>query len=102
MVDKNNSQDSIMEDQVHTSETYRHISDQGALELLTTASGTISTPIIQYPINDTFPVKMWVFEQHPPTQDPFKPLQPEDECKAIKAINRHLPPSERIDVEQYL
>lgn len=91
-----------MENQAHTSETCRHVSDQGALELLATASGTHSTPLIQYPIDDTFPVKMWVFEQHPAAQGPFTPLRPEDERKAIEAINRHLPPSERINVDQYL
>lgn len=55
-------------------------------------------PFIQYPIDDAMPVEAWVFElPPPPDQDPFKPLRPEVERAAIEAINRHLPPLERIE-----
>lgn len=58
-------------------------------------------PFIQYPIDDTMPVESWVFELPPPVaQDPFKPLRPEVERAAIEAINRHLPPSERIETSR--
>lgn len=60
----------------------------------------IDVPAIQYPIDDTMPVKAWVFEVQPPAQDPVKPLRPDVERKAIEAINRHLPPWDQIKIPQ--
>lgn len=70
----------------------------GALQLLRTAQESSFIPVTQYPVDDTIPVKSWVFEKWPAGQGQFKPLRPEDERKAIQVLNRHLPFWDRIEI----
>ncbi|KAG6362668.1 hypothetical protein INS49_007760 [Diaporthe citri] len=101
MPDINNNQESIMDDSMSASQVpgqgYALRSGAVALRI---PQGAIGLPMVQYPIDDTMPVKAWVFEVQPSDQRPYKPLRPEDERKALEAINRHLPPSERIEITQ--
>lgn len=79
-------------------------SHQGDLELsqvYSEAMTTMTTPLIQYPVDDTMPVKGWIFEKMPATPNRYKPLRPEDERKALEAINRHLPPWDQIEIPDF-
>lgn len=62
---------------------------------------TMTNPLIQYPIDDTMPVKAWIFEKLPAPINRYKPLRPEDERKALEAINRHLPPWDQIEIPDF-
>lgn len=77
-------------------------SRHGDLELLQIHSEAITSPLIQYPVDDTMPVKAWVFEieKRPANLNRYKPLRPEDERKALEALNRHLPPWDQIEIPQ--
>lgn len=97
MSDNNKSQESIMDYGMPVSPIPGYALRSGAVAPRRPEAMNFF-PFIQYPIDDTMPVEAWVFELPPPTvHDPFKPLRPEVERAAITAINRHLPPSERID-----
>lgn len=97
MSDNNKSQESIVDDGMSVSPISGYALRSAAVAPRRPEAMNFF-PFIQYPIDDTMPVEAWVFELPPPAaQDPFKPLRPEVEQAAFAAINRHLPPSERIE-----
>lgn len=101
MMSDNNNQESIMDDSMSVSQVpgqgYALHSGAVALQI---PPRSLGLPLVQYPVDDTMPVKAWVFEVQPSDKRRYKPFRPEDERKAIEAINRHLPPSERIEIIQ--
>lgn len=99
--DKNKNQESIMDDRMSVSHFPGYAMNSGAVAPQRPEAMDFF-PFVQYPIDDTLPVESWLFELpvRPAAQDPFKPLRPEVERAAIEAINRHLPPSERIQILQ--
>lgn len=101
MFAENENQESNMEDLMAVIQTPGYAMNSGAVAPRRPEAMNF-LPFVQYPIDDELPVEAWVFELpvRPAVQDPFKPLRPEVERAAIEAINRHLPPSERIETTQ--
>ncbi|POS75134.1 hypothetical protein DHEL01_v206468 [Diaporthe helianthi] len=77
-----------------------HDGHDGAQELRQIISEATDTSIAQYPIDDTTPVKAWVYETKLQSKINYKPLRPEDQRKALEVLNRHLPSWDQIEIPQ--
>ncbi|KAG8157176.1 hypothetical protein KVR01_012884 [Diaporthe batatas] len=77
-----------------------HDGHDGAQELRRIISEAIGPPLVQYPIDDTMPVKAWVYEKKHSSTNNYKPLRPQDQRKALEVLNRHLPFWDQIAIPQ--